>query len=125
MAVALPLTQTTELIQKELITKNNFFIRSNNKLNRVRLKDILWIHAEGNYCFIHTAKKKFAVKISMRKLAERFSPREFIRIHKSYLVRTEHIDRININENTASVGDNTLPIGRVYKVELLKRLDVL
>ena len=125
MAVALPSTTTKRSLGKELITKENFYIRSNNRLNRVRIGDILWIHADGNYCYIHTKNKKFAVKISLRKLAEKLSPREFIRIHKSYIVRTACIDGIDINENTACIGNHRLPIGRVYKVDLFDRLEVL
>lgn len=125
MAVALPITLITKQPTKALPKERNFFIRSNNKLNRLRLKDILWVHADGNYCYIKTVGKKYAVKISMRRLAAKLPPQEFTRIHKSYLIRTECIDGINIQENTVFIGQQKLPIGRVYKVELFGKLDVL
>lgn len=125
MAVAVPSTKARDQQQKELVTKAHFFVRSNNKLNRLKLEDILWVHAEGNYCFIKTEDKKYAIKISLRKLAQKLSPREFIRIHKSYLVRTTRIDGIDINNNTVCIGRFHLPIGRVYKVELFEKLDIL
>ena len=113
MAVALPITLITKQPERALSNERDFFIRSNNKLHRLRLKDILWIHADGNYCYINTAEKKFAVKISLRRLAAKLPPKEFTRIHKSYLVRTECIDGIDIHENTVFLGQQKLPLGRV------------
>lgn len=113
-------------IDQQVITKHNyFFVRSNNQLKKVNVEEIRWVHADGNYCYINTEVKKFAVKISMRKLMQRFTPRQFVRIHKSYMVNIDSIDRIDINDACVLIGDQSLPIGRVFKEELFERLDIL
>ena len=113
-------------IGQEVIAKNNyFFVRSNNQLKKVDLEEIRWIHADGNYCYINTPSKKYAVKISMVKLIQRLSPSQFVRIHKSYIINVDCIEGIDINDACVIIGDQRLPIGRVYKEELFERLDIL
>ena len=125
MAVAIPANNTQTEVQQDVLTKDSFFIRINNQLKKVDLNEIDWIHADGNYCLINAASKKFAVKISLRRLALRLSPLQFIRIHKSYVVNVDRIEGIDMSENRVLIGKQGLPIGRVYKEELFKRLDVL
>lgn len=125
MAVAIPANKTQTQVQQNVLTKDSFFIRINNQLKKVDLREIDWIHADGNYCFINASAKKFAVKISLRRLVLRLSPLQFIRIHKSYVVNIDRIEGIDMSENSVLIGKQRLPIGRVYKEELFKRLDIL
>ncbi len=105
--------------------KDRFFIRNNHVLIRVKLTDIQWISAEGNYCYIHTGSRKYAVKISMKKLASRLPRREFAQIHKSYIVRLDCIETVDTKENFLRISETNLPLGRIYKEGLISQLDVL
>lgn len=119
-------TSPSSVTWEGAIKKNeSFFIRSNNVLCRVDWQDIIWIHAEGNYCIIHTSNKKFAVKISLIKLCKMLSPISFARIHKSYVVHLSFVDRINLNENILFIKERGLPIGRAFKTDLLNSLTIL
>ena len=110
----------------EDITKNSsFFVRQNGVLNKLDWRDIFYVHADGNYCYLHTGSKKFAVKISMRRLFERLEAFGFIRIHKSYVVQAYYIDNINVNNNQVSINGEQLPVGRAFKKALLDKVDVL
>lgn len=104
---------------------NSFFIRVNNFLKKVTFDDILWIHADGNYCFIHTKDKKYAARTSLKKLADRLQPHRFIQIHRSFVVQLDLIDKIDVHANMVTVGDKELPIGRVYKDNLFQCLKIL
>lgn len=104
---------------------DSFFIRSNYQLIRVRWNDIHWIHADGNYCYIVTADKKYAVKSSMKKLLTRLPLQYFLRIHKGYIVRIDYIEKIDTKDNIVTVGQTDLPMGRIYKEPLLQQLDII
>ncbi|HEX3365852.1 LytTR family DNA-binding domain-containing protein [Phenylobacterium sp.] len=53
-----------------------------------------WIAAERDYVRIHTRARSFLVRQSIGALAERLDPAQFIRIHRSSLVRIDRIVRI-------------------------------
>ena len=105
--------------------KDLIFIRTNNLINKVKLADINWIHADGNYCYIHTRSRRFVVKISLKRLSFKLTSNQFIRVHKSYVIRIGAIDKIDTNQNIVYVGGQQIPVGRAFKVELLKKLDIL
>ncbi|MBK7869684.1 MAG: LytTR family transcriptional regulator [Saprospiraceae bacterium] len=102
-----------------------FFIRTNNLLTRVNVADILWVNADGNYCYIHTLQKKHAVKISMKKLTTKLSCKYFVQIHKSYIVQLQFIEIVDTKENIVRIGETNLPLGRIYKEKLLPFLDII
>ena len=101
------------------------FIRTNNIINKVKLSDIKWIHADGNYCYIHAGNRRYAVKISLKKITEKLTSGRFIRIHKSHVVQVDYIDRIDTNKNLILVGNQQLPVGRVFKIDLMQKLNII
>ena len=105
--------------------QDSFFIRSNFQLIRVKWTDIYWIHADGNYCYVVTADKRYAVKSSMKKLLSRLPVQYFCRIHKSYIVHIGYIEKIDTKENIVTVGEQDLPMGRMHKEPLLQQLDII
>ena len=113
--------------EMEQVLNNNstFFVRQNGVLQKLDWQEIYYIHADGNYCYLHTANKKFAVKISMRKLYERLEAFGFARVHKSYIVQSYYIDHIDTNNNSLNLGEVEIPIGRAFKKDLLDKVDIL
>lgn len=105
--------------------QDSFFIRSNYQLIRVRWNDIYWIHADGNYCYVVTLDKRYAVKSSMKKLLSRLPMQYFLRIHKGYIVHIDYIEKIDTKDNIVTVIGQDLPMGRIYKDHLLQLLDII
>ncbi len=103
----------------------SFYIRNNNVLNRIQYSDIYWIKSDGNYCNIHTEKKKFVTKISLVSIMKKLEKLEFMRVHKQYIVPINRIENINLFNNLLYVGEKTIPIGRSYKSNLVKKLDLI
>jgi len=112
--------QKVEFDDKE---KDYIFVRSNSVLNRIRLKDILYVQALGDYVNIYISGKRFMVHSTLRSMEERLPPAKFFRLHRSYLISLDHIDIIE--EGTAYVEKHAIPIGEQYKKELLKKLNFL
>lgn len=103
--------------------KDYIFIRSNSVLSKVRINDIVYVQALGDYVNIFTADKRHTVHITLRGMEEKLPSDKFYRLHRSYLVSLDHID--GIEEGTAYIGKHPLPIGEQYKKELLRRLNLV
>ena len=106
-------------------TQEDFFIRFNNNFHKIIIKDINWIQSDGNYSNIHTTAKRLPVKMSLVKVLEYFSAHSILQIHKRYLVNMNHIECIDIVGLTLTIGGEKLPIGRKYKTDFLKQLNLL
>ena len=90
---------------------------------KIQLKDIIYIQALGDYVNIHTNDKRYTVHSTLRRMEEKLTPSKFYRLHRSYLVSMDHID--TVEDNTAYVGKNHLPIGEQFKKELLRKLNLV
>ena len=133
-------TSTLEGLERIARKENNLFIRENNRPNtmtesffvksgqmlyRVKIPEIQWVHSDGNYSTIMTTDRKYAVKISLTKLKQRLPEGVFIQIHRSYIVQKDLIQNIDLSSMEVFVGDSGLPLGRTFKEDLLKQLNLL
>lgn len=79
-------------------------------------KNILYIHAEGNYCTIYTTENKIVVRSSLKKINELLAS-VFVQSHKAYIVNSELI--VTIKENEVQLSDGSLvPLSRHFKENL-------
>jgi len=107
---------------KNLTIRDQFFIRVNNRLQCIKVSAIEWIESEGNYCVFHYSDKRFALKISLRKVIAELEDYPLVQIHKKYVVHLGKIDTIDISDGQVCLENQTLPIGRRYRQEFLDRL---
>jgi DNA-binding LytR/AlgR family response regulator len=96
-------------------TKEDFIMfKSNYVINKVFLKDILWVEGFGEYIILVTSFKKYMILDRMSNFEEKFHDFGFIRIHKSYIVLSSHINSYDTNSVYLEGGEK-LPLGRTYK----------
>ncbi|NIF03980.1 response regulator transcription factor [Chryseobacterium sp. Tr-659] len=95
--------------------------KSNYVMNKVFLKDILWIQGFGEYIVLMTPLKKYMILERMSNFEEKFHHFGFIRIHKSYIVLSRHINSYDSNSVYLKNGEQ-LPLGRTYKKNLKEYL---
>jgi len=103
--------------------KEYIFARSNNILAKIRINEIKYIQAMGDYVNIFTDEKRYTVHITLKGIEEKLPPDKFYRLHRSYITSLNHID--NIEESTAYIGKHPLPIGEQFKKDLLKKLNLI
>ncbi|MCU0435720.1 MAG: LytTR family DNA-binding domain-containing protein [Bacteroidia bacterium] len=99
------------------------FVRSQNQLVKIRLEDILYIQALGDYITIHTTDKRFTIHMTLRSVEEKLPSSLFLRIHRSWIAALHHID--SVEENVAKIGNASVPIGEQYRPLLIRRLHLL
>jgi DNA-binding LytR/AlgR family response regulator len=93
---------------------NSFiFVRSDRRIEKIELKDILYIESLGNYAGIYTETKKIMAYLTLKSLEIQLPPTGFVKIHQSYLVNFSRITAIEGNE--LRLDQKALPIGRNYK----------
>jgi DNA-binding LytR/AlgR family response regulator len=109
---------------KDERNKNMLFVKSRHKIIKLLMNEICYIEALKDYVSINTNSAQYTVHISMKSLSQKLDD-EFIRIHRSFIARLDKIQTIN---NQSVVIDNhmkTLPVGKMYKHDLMKKLNML
>jgi DNA-binding LytR/AlgR family response regulator len=89
------------------------FIKSEKRIEKVELNDILYAEVLGNYMTIHTDRKKIIAYLTMKSLESQLSSDDFIKIHQSFLVNRSKIE--SVEGNDLKVGTKSLPISRNYR----------
>ncbi|HVP41937.1 MAG TPA: LytTR family DNA-binding domain-containing protein [Terriglobales bacterium] len=69
-------------------------LRSRGRIVFVRTSEIDWIQAEGNYVRIRAGDAEHLLRGTMRSLEARLDPKEFVRIHRSTIVRIDRIKEL-------------------------------
>ena len=100
-----------------------FFIKKGPILDKVPVKDILWIEALGDYVTVHTLDKKYILHLTMKNVENKLPPKTFVRVHRSFIV---HINNIKVIEDTSIYITNVpIPIGAMYKESFVNKLNLL
>ena len=94
------------------------FVKSSKKTYRISLNDILYIEALGDYVKIYTTDRMIISYHSMKNLESLLSPKQFPRIHKSFIVSLSKIELIEGNQ--VKLRDRYIPIGTNFKAEFEK-----
>jgi len=97
-----------------------FFIKANQKLEKIKMADVLYIEAMSNYIIVHTKQKKYVAYLTFKGMEEKLPNKLFIRIHKSFLVSVNAIQTIDISE--VKLENCTLPISKSYREEVMNRI---
>jgi len=105
------------------VDKEYFFIREKGVSSKLLIVDILYIQALGDYVIIHTPHKKYTIRYTLSAIEKELSRSKFMRVHRSYIVALDKID--TIEENTAYIHQNPIPVGDSQRPELMKRLNLL
>ena len=100
-------------------TEKTIYIKSGPQLFKVNTDHILYIEKEGNYLTFHTKKKKILSRQNMKDVFAIVGTKDFVRIHKSYVVALKHIEIIESHQ--ICVGSTKIPVGRNYREALMKR----
>ncbi len=97
-----------------------FFIKSNSKLEKIKMADVLYIEGMSNYIVVHTIQKKYVAYLTFKGMQEKLPQDLFIRIHKSYLVSLDAIQTIDQTE--VRLENQSLPLSKSHRDNVIARL---
>ncbi len=99
------------------------FIRDGHRYIKIVFSDITFIESRENYVLIHTKEKKqVSHRSTFSDFMEQLPVADFIRVHRSFAVRTNCID--HIDQNRVSIGEVEIPISQSYKEALFAHLNI-
>ena len=96
---------------------DHIFIKSNSKFFKVNFSEIVYIQGMKDYLKVHTPEYTLVTHQTMNELEKLLPARQFIRVHKSYIIAISHIR--SIYGNSIELGKVTIPIGVNYKESVM------
>ncbi len=99
------------------------FIRDSNIVRRLKLDDILFAEAMGDYVKLYTAEKFYAIHTTLKAVEERLPASRFLRVHRSYLIAVNKID--SMEGGVLIINKKPLPVADAYRSALSKRMNVI
>ncbi len=70
---------------------SRFSVRDRDRTRFVKVADLDWVEASGNYVILHSGKDHFMIRETLAAVEAQLSPKEFFRLNRSALV---HLDRV-------------------------------
>lgn len=96
---------------------DTIYIKEGHEQTKVKLHEILYLEALKDYTLVITDKKRHCVLSSIGNLLKEDHFQSFIRIHRSYAVQKQFIQKINSTEIILN-NNVAIPVGRSYKENL-------
>lgn len=97
------------------------YFKVDREMVKVYLKDILWVESMKDYVKIKLVNQGQLVTYQRISYLEEKLPEDiFVRVHRSFIVNLKHITAFNTVG--VSIQQKTLPIGRLYKSQVLLHL---
>lgn len=107
----------------DLILNDRIFVRHNEKMLKINIKDIYYIEADRNYCRIFSQGREYLLVITLKDLNEKLPQNHFIRIHRSYIINLSQIDEVAGTHIV--IAKKAIPMSKAMRTELLKRLQTI
>lgn len=101
----------------------HIFVKTDSKLVKLEVDNILFIEAFGDYIIIHSPEKNYTVYNTMKNIENKLPSEEFLRVHRSFIIRIDKIE--DIQEGNLLIEKKIIPIGPSYKNQLMTRLNII
>src|SRR5262249_24423613 len=93
-----PVRSLASRVEAERGRPTRFVARRGAKHYFVRVADIEWIDAVGNYVRLHAGGRSHLIRDTMKAVEARLDPAQFVRIHRSAIVAVDCIESIETRE---------------------------
>lgn len=122
-----PANRLLEKMPEPAMPVNRVVVRKGNSINLIPVDNIRYVEAQDDYVMIHHINGKALKQQTMKYYQDNLPKTDFVRIHRSFIVKVEEIKRIEPygKDNHVAIlhaGDK-LPVSRSGYKELKKELD--
>lgn len=95
-----------------------FFVRTEFRMQRIEFDDILFIEGMKEYLGIQTRTERIMVLQSFARIQKSLPDENFFRVHKSFIVAINKVDRVERNQ--IFIGSHAIPLSDTYKTAFMK-----
>lgn len=98
----------------------HLIVRANKKSYKINFDELLFLEAQGDYVKFVTHNNKLLVHGKMKEFITQLPQKQFIRIHKSYIISLSKV--VYLEGNQVKINDFKLPISLSYRDEFLRKM---
>lgn len=110
-----------EPVQQDDFSTDFIFVKTEHKIQKVYLHDIMFIEGLKDYISIFTSAERIITLQGMKKMEDALPDKHFVRVHKSYIVALNKID--SIERSRIQIGDKIIPVGDTYRDEFFRMIE--
>lgn len=104
----------TNVITAEEKSDEFLFVKTDGKLIKINLNDLQFVEGLKDYLYLHLKNEKLIVLDTLKDFELKL-PNNFMRVHKSYIVRLDQIE--SIERNRIFIQKKIIPVGDTYKTK--------
>ena len=104
----------TNVIIAEEKSDDFLFVKTDGKLIKINLNDLQFVEGLKDYLYLHLKNEKLIVLDTLKDFELKL-PNNFMRVHKSYIVRLDQIE--SIERNRLFIQNKIIPVGDTYKTK--------
>lgn len=97
------------------------FVKTENRLEKITLDDIIYIEGMRDYRRIHTVHKKIMTLQNFKELEQMIPSNLVCRVHKSYMVALNKIE--TIERSRIKIANQLIPISETYKADFYRQIN--
>jgi two-component system LytT family response regulator len=115
-------TKTKQLHSEQGKTNNeSLFLKTEYRVERVSIADILYIEGMKDYLKIITVEKKLMSLLSFKKILQQLPHSKFVRVHNSFVVAIDKVE--SIERNRIKIGERLIPISNSFRETFYKAIN--
>ncbi|WP_162288589.1 LytR/AlgR family response regulator transcription factor [Tenacibaculum jejuense] len=111
-------TKVKDILKKD---DHQLVVKADKRLHLINFDEILFIQSLGDYVKVHTENNSLTTYSKLSAMLEKLPSKDFIQVHKSYIINTKKINFIEGNH--LSVSEHKIPIGQKHKPNLISILN--
>lgn len=94
------------------IRKPFIYVKDGEYNVELPVEEINYIESKGNYLHLHTNKKTYKSRSTIKKIMEELSSSTFVKTHRAYIINKNKIEKFT--NKCLVIGDNIIPISENY-----------
>ncbi len=106
-------------------SRDFIFVKANSRLVKLKTEDIYFVEALKDYVVINALTTRYTIHSTMKDIERKLPSEEFIRVHRSFIVRLDKIAAIEQPNLILENDKKVIPIGGSYKEDLNKRINLV
>jgi DNA-binding LytR/AlgR family response regulator len=113
------------IVENKDSSSDFIFVKTNSRLVKIKTASIYYIEALKDYVVIHTSDTRYTIHSTMKDIEIKMGTTDFIRVHRSFIVRLDKISSIEFPNLTLDNDKKIIPIGGSYRDDLNTRIKML
>lgn len=109
-----------ETCNSPFVQSDSIYVRRNERMIKIMIKDIYYFEADRNYCKIFSKNKECLMVMTLKEINDRLPQEHFLRIHRSFIVNLSHIDEVAGTH--VVIANKAIPLSKTLRSDLMTRL---